>query len=106
MQDLVDEQQREMERAVISRGKYAFQQEYKYLEIPESSLFRMSSEQRNRHLQKVASTRLGNSQGSLCGTSMSSVRADSDALCVGFDDIPRNLSVPLASLEGNLDQSI
>ena len=100
MQDLVDEQRREMECAVINRGKYAFQQEYKYFEIPESRWFRMSSEQRNRHLQKVVSTRPGNLQGSLCGTSMSSVRADGDALCVGIGDLPRNLSVPLASLEG------
>ena len=48
--------------------------------IWKSRWFQMSSEQCSRHLQKVASTCLHNSQGSLCGTATSNVRADGDAL--------------------------
>ena len=43
-----------MERAVISRGKYKFQKEFKNLEVAEDDWFKMSGDQRERHLKKVA----------------------------------------------------
>ncbi len=105
MKELIDEQVKEVERAVVKRGKYEFQLEYKHLEIPEAKWFRMSSEQRNRHLDKVASTRVvaafANSQSVPCGTSASNDDAATytDALSVQVGDLPSGLSVPFASLE-------
>ena len=34
LKELVQEQQREVERAVIGRGKYHFREQYRFLEIP------------------------------------------------------------------------
>ena len=51
----MNEQQRELERAVIGRGKYQLQQQYKFLELPENKWFRMSLQQRKDHLSKLQS---------------------------------------------------
>ena len=37
LKELIDEQQRELERAVIRRGKYEFREEYKFLEVDEAT---------------------------------------------------------------------
>ena len=52
----IDEQERELERAVIGRGKYRLQKEFKHLQCEEEVWFRMSREQRANHLKKVANT--------------------------------------------------
>lgn len=56
--ELIDEQERELERAVIGRGKYKFQKQFSHLEVAEDNWFRMSREQREKHLKKVAQTSL------------------------------------------------
>ncbi len=95
-----------MERAVVKRE---FQLQYNHLEVREAKWFRLSSEQRKRHLYKVASTRavaaIANSQSVPCGTSTSSDDAAmyTDALSVG--DLPSGLIVPFASLEGYFEKS-
>ena len=48
----MEEQQRELERAVIGRGKYQFRKEFAFLEISEGDWFRMSREQHEMHLPK------------------------------------------------------
>lgn len=58
LKQVVDEQEREVERAVIGRGKYQFVDEYKFFEIKESVWFKMTREQRQKHLQKVATVQL------------------------------------------------
>ena len=55
IREVVNEQQRELERAVIGRGKYQLQQQYKFLEVPENKWFRMSLQQRKDHLSKLQS---------------------------------------------------
>ena len=53
VKEVITEQQREVERAVISRGKYHFQEQYKHLEISEMKWFSMNSEQRKKHLHQL-----------------------------------------------------
>ena len=53
LKELVQEQQCEVERAVIGRSKYRFKEQYRFLEIPESKCFMINTEQRRRHLSQV-----------------------------------------------------
>ena len=53
LNELVEEQQHETEKAVIGRGKYRFRPEYKHLEVSETMWFSMTREQRLKHLKKV-----------------------------------------------------
>ena len=46
IRDAIDEQEREMDRAVIGRGKYRFKEEYKHFQVPEMEWFKMKPEQR------------------------------------------------------------
>ena len=46
---------REVERAVIGRGKYRFKEQYSNLQIPQSQWFKM---QRLDHIKKVEGTRV------------------------------------------------
>ena len=60
MRELIDEQEKEVERAVLKRGKYEFEDDYQHLEVPEAKWIKMTAQQRKRHLQKVATTCLMN----------------------------------------------
>jgi len=58
LKQVVDEQEKEIERAVIGQGKYKFHPDYTHLEIKESEWFKMTREQREKHIKKVVSTHL------------------------------------------------
>ena len=47
--------QKELERAVIGRGKYQLKKEYQYLQVTESRWFVMTQEQRKTHLSTESS---------------------------------------------------
>ena len=49
---LVEQQQREVEKAVIGYGVSQLKQQYSFLSVPEEKWFRMSQEQRQQHLRK------------------------------------------------------
>lgn len=51
LKEIIDEQEREVERAVIGRGKYAFNE----LKVSEVTWFKMSKGEREAHLRKVSS---------------------------------------------------
>ena len=53
MYELVTEQIKEVEKAVIGMGEYKFKLAYTHLEVPSNKWFLMTSEQRQRHLKKV-----------------------------------------------------
>ena len=56
---VVDEQEREFERAIIDRGKYRLQAQFSHLQVPELKWFsQMSEQQRASHLKKVVETDL------------------------------------------------
>ncbi len=50
LKEVIDEQQKEIEWAVISRGKYRFKDEFSHLTVNETSWFKMSKEKRQSHL--------------------------------------------------------
>ena len=50
---LVDDQQREGEKAVVGCGKYFLQPQYHELRVPQSKWFTMNKEQRKRWLKKL-----------------------------------------------------
>ncbi len=54
LKELIDEQQWELERAIIGRGKY----EYKHLEVCETDWFRMTKQQREKLIQNITNTKL------------------------------------------------
>ena len=61
LREAIDEQEREVEKAVIGRGKFRFKEEYKHLQVSENQWFRMKPEQRQAHLRKVATASVSTS---------------------------------------------
>ncbi len=55
VKEVCEEQEREIECAVVRRGKYKFRPQYKHLELSEAKWFSMSRDQRVKHLKKVNS---------------------------------------------------
>lgn len=64
MKELVDEQQWEVERAIIGRSKYSLREEYRFLEIQEGMWFAMSQEQQRKHIARVHSAVVSDASGS------------------------------------------
>ena len=58
LKELIDEQQRELERAIIGRVKYVFNDNYKHLEVCETDWFQMSKQQREKHIHNIANAKL------------------------------------------------
>ena len=85
---VIDEQEAEVERAVIRRGKFRFKEEYQYLEVEESEWFRMSTEERQRHLKKVHSTLPGK------------LNVVSSDITMPVDEAIELLNIPAPCLEG------
>ena len=60
LRSVIDEQEKELERAIIDRGKYQLCDEYKKLEVKEDKWFmKMSCIQREAHLKRVLSQKVG-----------------------------------------------
>ena len=55
MKEIVGEQQKEVERAVIDRGKYSLKSEYRFSQVSQDKWFTMNAQQRAKHLSKVHS---------------------------------------------------
>ena len=98
LKQIIDEQDRELERAVIGRGKYEFVEEYKFLEIKEMNLFKMTREQRKKHIQKVANVQIAFT---------AETPGDSDTLSsltkqlgVNPEEFHVGLKIPLSSIKG------
>ena len=54
LNNLICEQECEVERAVIGRGKYELRPQYQSFHVPETKWFAMSTMQREQHLKKFA----------------------------------------------------
>ena len=52
VKNLVEQQKREVERAVIGYGVYQLKPQYSFLAVPEDKWFRMTQDQRQLHLRK------------------------------------------------------
>lgn len=53
--ELVDEQEEEIEKAIIAAGEYSFASEYKHLELSVSKWASMSQTQRKKYIYKIKS---------------------------------------------------
>ena len=51
--EIYDDQDKELERAIVNRRKYQFQPEYKNLQVDEFDWFLKTPEERHHHIQKV-----------------------------------------------------
>ena len=110
VKELVKEQQREVERAVIGRGKYQFREEYRYLEVPESKWFTMNTEQRRNHLSKVQATQVSEAsenclqvdalKSSNLATSELGHTGQTTSLSVDLESAAQQVRIPLKCLEG------
>ena len=107
VKELVQEQQREVERAVVGRGKYRLREQYRNLEIPESKWFTMNAEQRTKHLSRIHSTAV--SEPSECCLASYSAPSESDlpeqtsdapSLSVDLESASKQVNIPLKCLEG------
>ena len=94
LKDVVDEQEREVERAVIKRGKHRFKEIHSYLEVKESQWFSMTPVQREAHLKKVASVRITNNS---ITSDLSSI---TQALSIDVSEVAASTNVPLPCLQG------
>ena len=100
IKELSQEQTREVEHAVVNRGKYRLRPEYKHLEIPESKWFTMSIEQRRSHLTKVHSMTVMSLGGpETPATSNVQIGATKSQLTVSVESAAKSLNVPLTCLE-------
>ena len=103
VKEVITEQQREVERAVISRGKYQFREQYKHLEISEMKWFSMSSEQRKKHLNQLQHVQVSDS---LNFSSLSSKSTSQEStpqaspLSVSVKSASEQVNIPLNCLEG------
>ena len=106
---VIDEQDREVERAVIGRGKYRFKEQYSTLQVPESQWFRMTERQRLDHMKRVATAKVvvieSPFQADVGGTISASTGDKNKLLSVDFNSVAANVSVPLECLRGILDKA-
>ena len=89
LKDVVDEQEREVERAVLRRGKFRFKETYLHLEVDENQWFSMSKEQRQAHLKKVSEAQVSEF-----------TQSQSQSLSVSINDVESLINIPLPCLEG------
>ena len=97
---VVDEQDHEVERAVIGRGKYRFDSAYAYLEVSPSKWFKMSEKQRQDHLAKIAKAKVSNTTSRITPPSSSQSVRSSKTLSVDVNSVAAKVSVPLECLIG------
>ena len=99
LKEMVAEQNREVERAVIRRGKYRFRTSYKFLEIEESKWFKMTAQQRTKHLSKVHSLSVTDEEVSTQELAPMMPSVNPSSLSIDAQAALKNVNVPLTSLE-------
>ena len=109
LREVFREQQQEVQCAVLGRGKYQFREQYCYLEVPESKWFMMNIEQRKKHLSKVNSASLVETDEA-CSYALPHIPSSSSesttqhcpesSLSVDFDSAATQVSIPSQCLQG------
>jgi len=97
MQQLAEDQRQELELAIIKRGKYQLQPQYRYLEVPEAKWFSLTQDQRQAHLKKFAQVRVGEDSNEQVSSHSS---AEDVPLSVDVNDAASNSTVPLSIYQG------
>ncbi len=95
LRGLALDQEREVEKSVIGRGKYELRSQYLSFHVPETKWFTMTTLQREQHLKRFAGASLSDvSQGEDAGESGS----NSASICLGRDtSLSSSLSVPIST---------
>ena len=96
LKQLAEEQEREVERAVIGRGKYQFVEQYRFLEVKEVDWFRMTQEQRKRHMHKVATVQLKSAE---IPSEQASCSILSMQMSVPAEEFQEGLKIPLQAVQ-------
>lgn len=100
LQELIKEQEREFEKAIIGRGKYELRTQYRSWHIPESKWFAMNSKQREMHLKKFAGASLNDIPECDAGIHIGRDASISSTLSVQLDTFADQVRVPRNCLEG------
>lgn len=99
MKDLIIKQDREIERAIIGRGKYEIRPQYRSFSILESKWFVMSASQRELHLQKFLNASICEASSLSDDTSSTVLGRDpSSSLSVNVDAVAGSVHVPITCL--------
>ena len=93
--EIIDEQEREVERAVIRRGKYKFRKEFHSPEVTEGDWYRMSKDQREKHLKKVAQANMVMATSQDVGKSIADLPTQ---FPISPEEFHTGLKIPLASV--------
>ena len=86
LEQLIYEQDREIEQAIIGRGEYELRPQYTSFHVPETKWFLMSIQQREQHLQKFSNASVSDvSHSSLSDDAQDTVLVTD---CLGWDLSP------------------
>ena len=100
LKELAQEQDREVERAIIGRGKYCFSREYEHLQIDESKwCSRMSRQQKEKHIKKVMCTPVTKAPAT-AAYSFNSQPQSCESLSAELHCLSIPLNMPHPALEG------
>ena len=106
LKELIDEQEREVERAVIRRGKYRLKEEYAFLEVNESDWFKMTQEQRRAHLKKVSQAAVKPKVIAKAPDPNASTSGHTPlALAADVEAVSASVGIPLSVLKGIWDKA-
>ena len=94
LREFVDEQENEIERAIIRRGKYELRPQYRFMLVAETKWFAMNTTQRMQHLRKVSALTLA-SVGDEVGSSSGSILK-----CSRDPEMGTGLSLDISILAG------
>ena len=111
LKSLVQEQEHEVEKSVIDRGKFELRSQYLSFRVPETKWFAMTTSQKEQHLKKFAEASLfdvpqgGDCTSDGCGNSASicfgrDMSLSSSSLSIDIDTFVNKVRVPQNCLEG------
>ncbi len=117
VKQLIVEQHNEIQRAVINQGKYQFQSQYRFLMVPESQWFMMTSAQRTKHMSKVKSLPVlspcsdvlaedNTKHPQPSGAEIQQQHATVSTLSVDANTFAKGVHVPLTCVEGMFRKAI
>ena len=92
LKEVIDDQELEVEKAIIGRGKYQLKEQYSHLMIEETDWFKLSKAERSRHLKKVMGTAITLESPELSLTST--------VLSMDAETASEFVSIPLPVLDG------
>lgn len=105
-QDLVKEQEREVEKSLIGRGKFELRKQYQSWYVPETKWFTMTTAQRENHIKRFSDASLsdvtgdGNTEDDIPHISLGRGPSVSSTLSVKFETFADDVRIPSNSLEG------